>query len=387
MDDRELEARLRVRLHQRFDGAEPPATLRPVVADVGASHLRALPRSVSIAWLAVATLIVAVVAGLGIRGASGPGGQAPSPTAPGQTGSPGPSSRQYIVLPPSGSNPSKASTTLAGDALSLRLRAIGIGNFSSGGGYALTYQLPGDVDDALVRAVLGATGELSFVPLPTADYGPGKAEAVIGQALSVAEPALFGSDQVSSAGVGTSNGSPATVHFELRQAAADALETFTSAQLGETLAVLVDGKVATLSPIPTPIPSGRLEITATNARDLLFLAAIVTSGTLPEDWRAPSVPKVIPESEARSLAVAAAASPDAVVVSAELSTFDALGGVGHGLSFVIIPAWIVKLSGTLPDRSCTSSPLQSPVPPPCPAVGTGQVVLDAVTGEALQTTF
>ncbi len=383
MDDRELEARLRARLHRRFDGAEPPATLRPVLVDVPAASVRALPRSVPIAWLAAAVLIVGVVvvAGLGLNRPSGPGGTAPT-ASPSPTASPTPPAPQYIVLPPSGSAPSKASTSIAVDTLSLRLHAINVGNFWSAAGYAITFGLSGDVDDALVRAVLSATGELSFVPLPPEDYGSGAEVAVIGRPLPVDEPVLFGLEQIDSSGVGTSNDVPTSVHFDLTPIGAAALEVYTSGHVGETFAVLLDGKVAMLVVVQAPISDGRLELTGGEPSELALLAAIVGSGTLPQEWREPRVPVVISEAEARSLAVASAASPDAVAVSAELLAHGSATDPGG-----LVAAWVVDLSGTLFDRLCTSSPLQSPVPPPCPALSSGQVVLDAVSGEVLESTF
>jgi SecDF, P1 head subdomain len=383
MDDRELEARLRARLHRRFDGAEPPATLRPVLVDVPATSVRALPRSVPIAWLAAAVLIVSVVlvAGFGLGRPSGTGGTPPTATPP-PTASPTPRDRQYIVLPPAGSVPSKASTNIAVDTLNLRLHAIGVGNFWSGAGYAITFGLAADVDDALVRAVLSATGELSFVPLPPEEYGPGAQAAVIGRPLPIDEPVLFGLEQIDSSGVATSNDGPTSVQFDLKPIGAAALEVYTSGHVGEMFAVLLDGKVAMLAVVQAAISDGRLELTGGEPSELALLAAIVTSGTLPEEWREPRVPVVISEDEARSLAVGSAASPDAVAVSAELLAHGSPTDPGG-----LVAAWIVDLSGTLPDRSCTSSPLQSPVPPPCPALSSGQVVLDAVTGEVLESTF
>ena len=372
MDDRELEARLRTRLHIRFDGAEPPASLHPVLADVAAPRLRALPRSASFAWLAVAALIVAIAAGLGLRGGSGPGAAPTDQPSPTPTVYP----QSFIVLQPSGAVPSKATTTLAIDTLILRLRAIGVTNFTSGGGYAITFVLPSSADTALVRSILAANGVLSFVPLPLADYT--SVSAVVGQPLPVAEPELFGRDQIAAAGVATSNGVPTSVHVDLNPPGADALATYSSAHIGETLAVLVDGTVAALPVIVAPITGGHLEISASDGPTPWFLAAIVTSGTLPDEWQDPIVPTIIPEGDARARALAWAAAPDVTVVSASLSTF---GEPGPGAGPV--PAWYVDLNRPISDPSCRPSPVASPVPPVCIATATNQVILDATTGAVL----
>jgi hypothetical protein len=381
MDERELETRLRDRLHRRFDGAQPGAALRATVQAVTAEPVSVIRSPIRLAWLAAAALVIALVAGLGIGGWAGPGGLigTPEPTA-----SPGVETRQYIVLPPAGSIPSKASTSIASDTLDLRLRSIGSGTFSSAAGDAITFQLPPDfdVDDALIRAVLSATGELSFVPLPPEDYGSGEHVAVIGEPLPVDEPELFGQEQIEGAGVATNNGVPVRVHFGLTPIGAAALEVYTSGHIGETFAILVDGKVALLPVVQAAITGGTLEVSGSDPSELALLAAIVTSGTLPEEWREPRVPVVIPESEARALAIAAAASPDAVAVRTELSTF---GDPRAGEE--VVAAWLVDLTGTLPDAGCTTSPFQTPLPPPCPAVSTGHAVIDAVSGELLDSTF
>lgn len=356
MDDRELEARLRRRLRQRFDGPEPPASLRPTTADVAADRPRALPRSVSLAWLAAATLIVAIVAGIGLRGGVGPGGTATHRASP----TPTVYAPQVIVMPPAGSNPSKASTTMATDILGLRLRAIGATTFSSGGGYAITFTVPATLDAGLVTSVLSANGVLSFVPLPPADYATNR--AVVGEPLPVAEPALFGRDQIASAGVATTNGVPSSIHFDLRPPAADALGTWSGSHVGETLAILVDGKVAALPQIRAPITGGRLEIGTVGNRPPWFLAAIVTSGTLPEGWLNPVIPTVIPEADARGRALAWVATAGVMVESASLSTFGE-PGVGAGP----VAAWYVTFTHDVPLLD----------------LATNQVVLDALTGAVL----
>jgi hypothetical protein len=374
MDDRELEARLRARLRRRFDGAELPATLRPVLTDVPATAVRSLPRDRPLAWLAAAALIVAVVAGLGVNGWPGIGGPTATRTSE-PTASTGPSSRQYIVLPPEGSVPSKASMSIATDVLSLRIRSIGIGTFSSAGGYAITFQLPPDVDDSLVRALLTATGELSFVPLPPEDYGSGKAAAVVGEPLPVDEPELFGIEQIASSGVATHDGVPASVHFDLRPIGADALQIYATGHVGETLAVLVDGRVRLLSVVQGPIDDGRLDLGGPDPDALAVLAAVVSSGTLPEGWRDPRVPIVMPEAEAGSLALQTlASSVPPSIQSSQLGTNGTPTDLTATWEFVVEGLAVVPCYG--PQGACPATP---------DTATTWLVVLDAVTGEEIRT--
>jgi len=106
MDEPELEARLRARLHVRFDGAAAPARLRDAVAaDLTASNQPHGRRFVPAGWsrqlLAIAAVVVAVVVvAVTLRfsmlpGEVGPGGSA--------SGSPGPTASPSASVAPSGS--------------------------------------------------------------------------------------------------------------------------------------------------------------------------------------------------------------------------------------------------------------------------------------------
>ncbi len=87
MDDRELEDRLRSRLHARFDDGAAPARLRASVRQSLASDPRPRTRTLSFAsWsgrlVAAAAVVVIAVVALTLRGGSvPPGGPSPSPSA------------------------------------------------------------------------------------------------------------------------------------------------------------------------------------------------------------------------------------------------------------------------------------------------------------------
>jgi hypothetical protein len=366
MDDRELESRLRAQLHRRFDAAPIPPELTANVRQGMTTAARPLgfalrTRGMRIGWsvlAAAAIVVVAVVIAGNIAGPIGPGNR-PSPTAAASAAA----ERQFIVLPPAGM-PSKPETTLANDVLAARLRALGIGNFQSGGGYVITFNVPADgPSDAAIRAVLGATGDVAFVPLPPADYGlgVGKRQAAIGQPLPKDEPALFGWEGIASANAAYDPAnSLRTVNVSLKPDAAAAVGDYTTSHLGETFAIVIDGRVAMLPVINEPITGGEVNVSGGIEGEFEVTAAILIGGMLPEAWRGATVPVLISRDDA--VAAALAASHGGVVEYASQSAEIAAAGDAPRV------VWNIEI--TQPECSDTGS-----------CVGHLLVKVDGVTGE------
>ena len=316
MDDRDLEARLEAHLHRRFDDAQPSQDLVHGVGQVFATRPRGLDLTVlgvrspmrlgfSLTAAAAAIVLLAVAASnLGLHlGPSAGGGPSPSPS--------GPTERTFIVLPPSGSDAtSKPQAIVAGDVLMARLRALGVGTFSMGGGYGMTFELPGlpgggGPSDEAIRAVLGATGDVEFVPLPATDYGNGNFEAMIGQPLPKAETPLFNTPGLAAVSIGTSSGGAPALDLELTPAASRLVAQWTAAHVGDQLAIVIDGKVAELPIIEAPITGGTIQISndAGPATETPVSWAILIGGMLPAAWQGAPVPIVISREAAIEAAV------------------------------------------------------------------------------------
>jgi hypothetical protein len=308
MDDLELEARLRTRLHSRFDAATPSPDLASTVRQAMTTQPRRVGftlrmRSIPLGWAAIAAAIVLVVSVIGIGkvlGPTGPGG-APTPTpAPVVAGQ-----RVFVVLPPAGAVPDKASGGLAIEVIDARIRALGIGNFTSAEGYAIELFLPaGGPSDETIRTVLTATGDVHIVPLPAADYGSGKRSATLGAPLPKAEPALFGWEGVASvSSAPTAEGPQLTL--VLKSAAAQAFGDYTAAHIGETFAIVVDGRVALLPLVEAAISDGTITIAASRDAALQQTAAVLAGGELPEAWRGATSPVLISRAHAEAAALTA----------------------------------------------------------------------------------
>jgi hypothetical protein len=377
MDDRELEARLRDRLHARFDAAQPSGELGASVAQVLATQPRLMgwtslrSRQLQLGWPVVAVVAVAAIAivAANVWRPTGPGITHESPKPSATT----PSSRTFVVMSRSTDSLSKADTGLASDVLAARLSALGFGNFSSYAGYGIVFSLPADgPSDGPVRAVLRATGDVAFVPLPADDYGSGGLVAEVGKPLPKAEPSLFGWEGIESATRDATEAAP-TVKVTLKPLAAQAFADYTAAHVGEQFAILVDGIVAVVPIVNAPIPGGEVTISAgvDNADPFAQTVAILAGGMLPEAWRDPVVPWIV--TEAQAIATTLLRYPAATVGPRQI---DVIQDAGNWRA-----AWLITLYGSFPD----TCPLASPFPSDCPPATAVDVRVDAVTGDFIST--
>lgn len=305
MDELEFESRLGARLHRRFGAAAPSPELRAAIDQVlstrpqpiGLAALHSRRREIGWAAVVAAGLIVAIaLTGGRLGGPFGPG----TPSTP--PASPGPIStwRDFIVLPPAGSGPDKGEQLLASDVLFERLRALLFTgpnqNFSGGGGYALTYQIPpGGPSDESIRTVLRAAGDVRFMALTTL---PG----VIGQNPPDDATLQFGRDGILSAAFESPFGPP-VLSMTLRPEAAEAFAAFSAAHVGETFAIVIDDDIALLPTINEPITDGTIQVSggglpgSEEATNFLEAAAIIIGGRLPDSWILPIVPELVSPSD------------------------------------------------------------------------------------------
>lgn len=308
MDDFELEARLRTHLHRRFDDAPLPSGLATNVSQALGTAARPIGLAsptgrIRLGWAAVAAAIV-IVTVIGVGKGLVVSGPAAVPSAT-PSAVPGALDRTFIVLPVNGTLVGKAESTLADSVLSARLRALGIGNFTSSGNEVLTFSVPvGGPSDASIRAVLAATGDVRIVPLPAADYGIGMRVATVGVSLPKDEPALIGWDGIASI-AGISSSGAQSLAITLKPAAAQAFDDYRASNAGESFAIVVDERVALLAPVDEQATSGQLTLLPPSDNSFAETAAILIGGELPEAWRGASVPVLITQDQAVGPALAA----------------------------------------------------------------------------------
>lgn len=357
MDDRELEARLKTRLHTRFDDPPVPTDL---VANVRAAtvptsrvgfDLRSRGR-----WLgwpavaaAVAVAVVIVIGGSWIIGPATPQGTSAASGMPSAV-----ADRRFIVLPP-GVLPDKSTSISASDVLEARLRQLGIGTFTSSIGYAMQFNVPAEgPSDEMIREVLGATGDVRIVPLPAADYGAGKLTALLGASLPKDEPALFGWDGIESM-VGVAFDGAPLLAMTPRPPAAMAFANYVAAHPGETYAVVVDGRVALLPTAQPSVEDGSINLSngqipgGSEPSPAYFeTVATLAGGLLPEAWRGASVPAIV--SEEFAINSAKEQFPYAPVATSDLTA--ERNGDGWRAVWLVVVTGVVSAVIPCPTSSC-----------------------------------
>ena len=260
------------------------AAVRPLV------RLRA-PGLPGLALVAAAVVIVALAVGpLGLRN-----GPAVNPTASAPTATatePAAVKLSYAVDPVGGRLPTKAEETHLSDLIAARLQAIGIGNFTIAIGTSIQLDLPASVDLASVRYVLNHPGVFEIVSLPPEQYGRVEASSNVtagpkplpapGDAIDPALPVLvpdqdFLRDQFKA----DSSTGTWTVAFALNADGTGKMATFSTAHVGDYIAIVLDGKVVSAPYIVQPITDGNGEIPggATSTENML-LAAVLRNGPL-----------------------------------------------------------------------------------------------------------
>lgn len=379
MDDRELEARISQRVHDRFDAAPIPMGLETAVRRAMALPAPRVgftfrPRAFQLGWTAVATAIVVGVIALA-GGRLGPAGPRSTPTPP-ATAAP-PTERFFVVLPRE-LTLSKEELGRASVVLEERLRALGYGTFSTFNGFALGFEVPldGPADDVIKR-VLVKTGDVEVVPLTAADYGTDGPEALVGTSLANAAPALFGWDGIESVSLATDQQAGTTLVIKLKPAAWQAVADYTTAHTGEYMAVVLDGSVVAVPAINEPISGGEIAITpggAPGSKELaqfMEWAAVLVGGILPESWRGATSPTLLTTQQA--IEIALSSYPTGTVGGTNL--YFAI----HG--YDAEPVWSVSFTGNFPFECGDQEPSTCPEP-----ATFAQVLMDAVTGGVIMPT-
>jgi hypothetical protein len=163
-----------------------------------------------------------------------------------------------------------------------------------------------------------------FVPLPAAEYGDGKLVATVGDPLPKDEPALFGWEGIATVTIAANQQGLAELDVTLRAAAAQAVDVYTQGHVGESFAIVVDGRVAAVPMIMSPISGGQIALSLGQAPGAnepaasdATTAAILVGGELPEAWRGATSPVLISRAQAEQHALTG--WPGATVQDASLS--------------------------------------------------------------------
>ena len=189
--------------------------------------------------------------------------------------------QSYSLCPPSDAPIEPAVTDRAIDVLESRLAYLGIEGASVTAGTCIDVTLPVASDDPTLAAAFGS-GHVSVLAVRPERVG----EAVVGEPPPPDSMVLAADADIVAFGTETGSSGEPSLTLQLAPAAAEALGAWTSANVGGSLAIVVDGVVLAVPRVAEPIQGGGLTIAfaAPPVVPLQAVQAMLASGPLPEEW-------------------------------------------------------------------------------------------------------
>ncbi len=214
-----------------------------------------------IGLLAVFALIVDFLPGLTLPDVSGQGGSRLIETKLGLDLRGG-LKVEYRVNPSGSQTPTTADVEVVKGIIERRVNATGVSEpvVVTSGTDRIVVEIPGVSDPNAIRKLVGQTGQLYFVPIPTTMQPPAE-----GDELDVGQnnlTPLFGGTEVASATVGTDRNGARTVNFTLKDTGRNLFAQWTAAHVNEYFAIVLDNRVISAPVINEAIPGGDVQISA-----------------------------------------------------------------------------------------------------------------------------
>ncbi len=203
---------------------------------------------------------------------------------------------EYQALPNDGVAPDADAMNTIRDIIERRVNSIGVSEpqVVTQGSDRVVVELPGESDENAIEQLVGQTGLLEFIPLPPAKYGTASTTTTGGPTgVTQGEPLpndptlipLFGGSAVTSASAATDQNGLPVVAFDLSSDAASKFATYTTNNVGNFFAIVLDGTVVSAPSIQSPIPGGHGQITVgsgVNAQtEVNNLVTVLKYGSLP----------------------------------------------------------------------------------------------------------
>lgn len=173
---------------------------------------------------------------------------------------------EYQVISVGDKSPTLDDVNVVKGIIERRVNATGVSEpvVVTSGTDRIVVEVPGLTDTNEIRKLVGTTGRLDFVPLPAAEYGvngsPGQFQATEGQPLPTKEVPLFSGDQITSATSEIDQQGNRVVAFTLASDGAAKFATYTSNNIGNFFAIVLDGNVISAPFIQQPITGGSGQI-------------------------------------------------------------------------------------------------------------------------------
>jgi len=164
-----------------------------------------------------------------------------------------------------------------------RVNASGVSEpvITTQGADRIVVELPGVSDPNAVRALVGQTGRLDFVPLGTLQKNEG-------ELLDTEQfPPLFSGEELETAAIGSDGQTGArVVTFVLKENGAKLFEDYTRENIGNFFAIVLDERVISAPRIENAIPGGRVQISSGTIggfplKEAQELTTVLQFGSLP----------------------------------------------------------------------------------------------------------
>jgi len=214
-----------------------------------------------IAVLGVLALMIDFVPGLSVPDISGQGGNRPIETKLGLDLRGG-LKVEYRVNPTGDRTPTTADVEIVKGIIEKRVNATGVSEplVVTSGTDRIVVEIPGVSDPTAIRKLVGQTGQLFFVPIPSTMKPP--AEGDLLQIGTNGLNPLFGGTEVASATVGTDRNGARTVNFTLKENGRNLFAQWTAAHVNQYFAIVLDSRVISAPVINEAIPGGDVQISA-----------------------------------------------------------------------------------------------------------------------------
>jgi preprotein translocase subunit SecD len=179
---------------------------------------------------------------------------------------------EYQVNPNGDRQPSPGEVEVVKQIIERRVNATGVSEpvVVTSGTNRIVVEVPGISDTDAIRKLVGQTGQLQFVPIPTTMTPPTDGTPLIVDAKvkcpasgsPTAPCVLFGGEELASANVGADEQGRRTVNFVLKENGKNLFGSWTTNHSREYFAIVLDNTVISAPIINEPIPGGSVQISA-----------------------------------------------------------------------------------------------------------------------------
>jgi protein-export membrane protein SecD len=179
---------------------------------------------------------------------------------------------EYRVDPSGGKSPTLADVEVVKGIIERRVNATGVSEpvVVTSGTDRIVVEVPGISDTDAIRKLVGQTGQLQFVPIPSTMTPPGentpldmtKAPSCPASGNPTAPCVLFDGGQLASANVGSDTSGRRTVNFVLKDQGKNLFADWTAKHVNQYFAIVLDNVVISAPVINEAIPGGNVQISS-----------------------------------------------------------------------------------------------------------------------------